>query len=122
MHSFKYIEINPGCDFGIIDIIGSILDIEKTSDMLYVFNNWMNFKDQLQRQFNVTTDTGAKMLTLPIQEVWNMRTDFNEEYQSFMMGGLVRLEQCHRHMMNAMNFARKWLGKDYATKSENPFE
>lgn len=113
LRSFKYIDVNHGCHFGIIDVIGSLLDLEKTADLKYCFNNWNNYVDRLHRQFTVSTISGAEMLTLPIEEVWNLRTEFIQEYDDFMHDAFGRLDQCHRLKLKAMNFARHWLGKQY---------
>ena len=53
-NNFKYININPGMHFGIIDIIASLLE----NDMVYadVIDDWITRKTLLKRQFTIIAD------------------------------------------------------------------
>ena len=53
--NIKYIDYYEGCQFGAIDIVGSILGLEEDVDFEYCFENWLLFKDRLKRQFSVRT-------------------------------------------------------------------
>lgn len=49
MRNFKFIDINKGCHFGIIDVIGSLLALDQGHDLEYCINNWMSYSERLYR-------------------------------------------------------------------------
>ena len=56
------------------------------------------------RQFNVVTQSDAELLTLPIDQLWNMKTEFIEAYEGLMGEAYDRLDICHRRKLNAIQY------------------
>lgn len=48
-NNIKYVDFNRGCVFGVVDILGSLLNFEDNMDLEYCFSNWIVYKDRLKR-------------------------------------------------------------------------
>ena len=62
-----FIDINVGAHFGIIDIVGSILQAKLDLD------SWINHKDLLQRQFTIMSLKQSEVLVLAVQDLNRMK-------------------------------------------------
>jgi hypothetical protein len=97
-YAFRYIQIEKGLYFGVIDIIGSIMKMFLDDPDGDYFEKWYDEVERLFHQFNVTTGPQTTdLLSLSIHTLWKMRTEFFEEYQMMFnidrMRGL--LHRCH---------------------------
>ena len=54
-HNLKYVDIDIGMHFGIIDIISSL--IERDMKIEEIIEDWYTRKDLLKRNFTVVTDS-----------------------------------------------------------------
>ena len=105
----KYVDFYEGCQFGAIDIVGSILGLEEDVDFEYAFENWILYKDRLKRQFSVRTQTEVEALTLSIQDLACMRSEFIEAYESIMKNAFERLDKSHRLKLAAIKYCEKYM-------------
>jgi len=65
----KYISVDDGDHFGLIDIIGSQFEIENDNNL----DNWYNNRHELRRHFTIQTSTDtADTLSLHIEDVYKM--------------------------------------------------
>lgn len=110
-NNIKYVDFNFGCVFGVVDILGSLLNFEDGMDLEYCFSNWIVYKDRLKRQFTVATQSHCELLTLSIQDLWNMKTEFIEAYESLMANSYDRLDRCHRLKLQAIKYCEKHMFK-----------
>ena len=76
---FKYIDIDIGMHFGVIDIIASLLsDDECLSELL---ENWITKKEKLKRHFTVVSVEQSDLLSLSIEGLSKMKFDFLDTYE-----------------------------------------
>ena len=81
MHEFQYIKISKGHYFGVIDIIGSILSFEVDCECGEFMETWYENVEHLTRQFNLATGAvQAELLTLSIEQVWKMKSEYFDQY------------------------------------------
>ena len=73
-----YIKINEGNHFGLVDIIGSML--ENNNDFSQI-NSWTNYRDKLRRQFTVMAVDQCEILSLNINNLARMQSEFLEYYE-----------------------------------------
>lgn len=107
MQNFKYIKIHQGYYFGAIDIVGSILSLQDEYEEGWFLDEWYEEFERIDRQFNVWT--GAKqvdLLTLSLKHVWDMKTEFNEEYLLF-----VNLDDKKKLLTRCHSLKRKAIDK-----------
>ena len=72
----KYINLKPGTNFGVEDIIGSIIKNDEVTD-----DDWMSHKDKLLRQFTIYGESDRQMyLALSITDINRMALEFAEVY------------------------------------------
>lgn len=83
----KFIDIPSGLDFGIEDIMGSILKDEFVKE-----EDWISQKERLIRQFTVMASRNTELLTLSIVDLHRMQLEFIEAYAKFIDTGYMRLE------------------------------
>jgi CRP-like cAMP-binding protein len=65
----KYVNINVGDHFGVIDIIGcqpKDLDISLVD---WIIHSWINYKSRLRRQFTVMASHAVEVLTVSIPDL-----------------------------------------------------
>lgn len=48
-NKFKYVAISPGSYFGVIDIVGSLLNMKDETEIEYALDNWRQYEDKLLR-------------------------------------------------------------------------
>jgi len=77
-NNIKYVNIDPGMHFGIIDIISCL--IEKDMKIDEIIEDWIARKDILKRQFTVRTDEETQLMTLSIKSLNSMKFEFQETY------------------------------------------
>lgn len=70
-----YISIKKGNHFGIIDIVGSCF----TQDI--PIEDWFSKRSLLLRQFSIMAETKSEVLCLSIQQLQQMKMEFNESYE-----------------------------------------
>lgn len=58
--------------------------MEDDVDFEYCFENWLLFKDRLKRQFSVRSQSECELLSLSIQDLSCMRSEFIEAYEHIM--------------------------------------
>mmetsp|Transcript_36132 Transcript_36132/g.55484 ORF Transcript_36132/g.55484 Transcript_36132/m.55484 type:complete len:216 (+) Transcript_36132:708-1355(+) len=99
--NIKYIDIHVGGYFGLIDIVGSIFsrDIQ--------FNDWIQYKDILRRQFSVMSQTNCDLLMLPIHDLNKMRWEFLEAYEGLFQNAYNRLNRALKVKLHAIKFCKK---------------
>ena len=78
-NNLKYINIDDGMHFGIIDIIASLLENEMV--LAEVIDDWITRKEILKRQFTVMADKETSLLTLSVQNLDRMKFEFLETYE-----------------------------------------
>lgn len=54
-NNFKYVKFTDKSHFGVIDIIGSMMEFADDHSVGHVVNNWILYKERLMRHFNVAT-------------------------------------------------------------------
>ena len=54
-NNFKYVNFTDRTHFGVIDIIGSMMEFAEDHSVDHVVNNWILYKERLMRHFNVAT-------------------------------------------------------------------
>ncbi len=99
--NIKYIDIHVGGYFGLIDIVGSIFsrDIQ--------FNDWIQYKDILRRQFSVMSQTNCDLLLLSIHDLNKMRWEFLEAYEALFQNAYNRLNRALKVKLHAIKFCKK---------------
>lgn len=78
--SVRYIDIVVGSQFGIIDIIGSLLQDEE--DNLDKLNDWIVHKHLLKRQFTTMATEDSQLLSLSLHDLNRMKHEFLEPYEN----------------------------------------
>ena len=71
---------------------------------------WHDYSERLTRQFTaVTGSQNVDILTLSISNVWNMKTEFYDEYQKFVNVEEKRLllNRCHSLKLKAIEYKEK---------------
>lgn len=77
----KYMSIRPGVDFGMEDLVGSIIQNESN-----IQDDWFSCKDQLIRQFTIICDSDkALLLSLSIGDLHRMQLEFVEMYEQLFL-------------------------------------
>lgn len=92
-NNFKYIDINTGHEFGMLDVIGSILqadDGEGVDDRLLEDLTYQ--RDKLKRQFTVMAFEETQVLLLSIQDLNRMRMEFVETYEEMLEAAKTPLQ------------------------------
>lgn len=117
--SIKFIDFPEGCVFGVIDIVGSLMSIDQEGfDYESALENWVQHKDKLKRQFSVHTQQECELLSLSIQDLYCMRSEFLEAYEALMNNSFFRLDRALRLKMQAMKYCDKFMFKDKAKALE----
>lgn len=91
-----FIEIYVGAHFGIVDIVGSILQAKLDLD------SWISNKDLLQRQFTVMSLKQSEVLVLATQDLNRMKQEFLEVYQKLFSDAYNRLRRSLTLKLKAM--------------------
>jgi hypothetical protein len=101
----KYVDVQPGSDFGMEDIVGSIIKHEEVQE------DWISHKDKLIRQFTVVGDTElkAEVLLLSINDLNRMQQEFMEAYEEMFMLSYKRLEGLLKHKITCFKKCEKLL-------------
>lgn len=84
----RYITINPGDHFGVIDILGSVSQHDEID-----LNNWYDKKSLLKRQFTIQAVEDTECLILSLQNYYQMQKEFTEMYDDFISQGTSRLKK-----------------------------
>ena len=93
----KYINIRVGDHFGVIDIVGSI-----THNSLD-FEDWMNRKDVIKRQFTIMSEVDkTEVLTLSINDLHRMKLEFYEQYETLFDDATIKLRRTWISKLRAM--------------------
>lgn len=112
----KYIDIPPGCTFGIIDIIGSILLMDEGEvdgdSFQEKYENWIYLKGRLKRQFSVKTQDNCELMTLSVEDLQRMKFEFCESYESLMSSAFFRLTRASKLKINATKYCDKYMFED----------
>ena len=105
-----YIEVEVGAHFGIIDIVGSILQSKQDLE------NWIGHKDLLQRQFTVMALCESESRCLMISDLNRMKQEFLEAYEKLFNDAYTRLRRALQLKLKAMNICDA-TDNDYRMKS-----
>ena len=89
--NLKYIDIDNGMHFGVIDIIASL--INEDDCLSEILDNWISKKEKLKRHFTILSDGSSHLLTLSIESLNRMKFDFLDTYETFFRDGLSRLKK-----------------------------
>lgn len=73
--NLMYLKLTPGLHFGVSCIVGSFMDEDN-----FDIETWIEFRDKLKRQFSVQCKDQCEMLTLSIQDLNIMKSNFREAY------------------------------------------
>lgn len=106
-NNFKYIDFNKGCFFGVVDIPGSCLRIQKKPDLQYCLENWYKLKDEMLRQFTVGTQSLVELLTLSLEDLYRMSFTYHVDYERLMKDSFDRLERIRKLSVIASDFCHK---------------
>jgi hypothetical protein len=71
-YNFKYIDLQKGCYFGLIDIIGSVFKLGQKEDL----DEWIKYKDQLVRLFTCMASTDCHIYGFKINNLQKMRYEY----------------------------------------------
>ena len=96
----KYIDIPFGEYFGVIDIVGSILQNEEGG--MNNLNEWILFKHILKRQFTVMANTKCDLLSFSITDLYKMKFEFMDAYEEMFNDGFNRLHKALRVKLQAI--------------------
>lgn len=96
--NLKYIDITPGNYFGIIDILGSML--QNGNPDLHLSNN----SDKLFRQFTVQTQKKTEVLTLSLDNLVMMDQEYPDAYNDLFHSAYMRLQRCHKIKLHAIKY------------------
>lgn len=99
----RYISINNGNYFGVIDIIGSLLQSENGYAKL---NEWVKYKDLIKRQFTIMATTQCELLTFSIADINKMKQEFLEAYETLFFDTFKRLCRTLKVKLNAMRICQ----------------
>jgi len=91
-----FIEIGVGSHFGLIDIVGSILQAQ------FDLESWILHKDVLQRQFTVMSLKDSEVMCLTVQDLNRMKQEFLEVYQKLFADAYTRLRRALTFKLKAM--------------------
>jgi len=91
-----FINIDVGAHFGIIDIVGSVLQSKFDMD------DWISHKDILKRQFTVMALRESEVLYLTIQDLYRMKNEFLEAYEKIFSDANTRLRRALTLKLKAM--------------------
>jgi len=69
--NIKYINVNKGNHFGLVDILGSIFKNEDID-----LEDWFLRKEKMKRHFTLMSDLRAEMLVLSIQDIHRLQVEF----------------------------------------------
>lgn len=100
-HNATYIEIKEGQHIGIIDIVHSVLQSN------YEIENWFLHKDLLQRHFTIMSLGVIETMTLSIQDLQRMKTEFHEAYQSMFKHAISRLKRAVKLKVQAIRICSR---------------
>ena len=118
LFNFKFVKINKGYYFGNIDIVGSIYSLSDEYEEGFFEEEWMEDVERLTRQFNVFTGAEkTEMLTLSIQDIWLLKTEYFEAYNKFINFDekLDMLKRCHNLKLKARNLQENKLNNNKIT-------
>lgn len=106
----KYIDINVGAHFGIIDIVASVL---KHKDGLEMLNDWVSHREILKRQFTCAAgNKHCELLQLSIFDLTRMKNEFLEAHESLFNDAYQRLYRTLRVKLKAMKLCQQVLGQE----------
>lgn len=105
-----YILINQGATFGVIDIVGSVLQNNHNME------EWMQYKDSLKHQFTTMATEHSEALNLNISDFWSMKQEFQETYKEFFDYTQITLRRCLTLMLKSMKICQE---KDLLMGNEN---
>jgi len=91
--NLKYININIGMHFGIIDIVASLRENEKITSVSEIVENWMSRKEKLKRHFTIVADDETHLLTLSTENLNRMKFDFLDNYEQLFRDALCRYKK-----------------------------
>lgn len=94
-----YIQIFEGSVFGVIDIIGSILQNESGFDML---NEWNKHRGLIKRQYTIMATRECELLSFSLVDLNRMKTEFIECYEDLFADGYQRLYRTLQVKLHAM--------------------
>lgn len=103
----KYVNINVGDHFGVIDIIGSQpkeLDIDLVN---WVLNDWLFYKTRIRRQFTVMACQQVEVLAVSIHDLQKMKTEFYDCYYQLLTQALDILRICIVKKLKSMRECRQ---------------
>jgi hypothetical protein len=83
----QYLLIEKGVEFGTEDIVGSILKNEQINE-----DDWLSQKEKIKRQFTVMSVSNSELLTLSINDINRMKSEFQEAYLKLIENSYSRLE------------------------------
>ena len=100
-----YIEVDEGQHFGVIDIVGSILQSD------YYVDSWFMHKDLLHRQFTMMALCRIETFKLSIQALHKMKLEFLEAYQKLFESSFIRLKGALKLKIEAMKICKEQMFK-----------
>lgn len=86
-NNVKYVYLDIGTYFGVIDIVYSIYtqDIE--------LDRWINSKDKMTRNFTCLADEDSTLLALNISDLSKMKNEFQDTYEQIFSGAYEQLQK-----------------------------
>lgn len=100
--NIKYIDIEQGKYFGIIDILGSLL-ANDTTDFAAGFQQ----KDLLKRQFTVQCQKSCDLLNLSLDNLQKMEKEFPDSYDDLFASSYNQLNRAHKIKLHAIKFCNQ---------------
>ena len=105
----KYIDIGKGSHFGVHDIIGYIYQSEDEID----FENWINQKERLTRQFTVMSETKSQLYSLSIVDLNRMKLEFLDSFEEIFTKSIDPLVISLVLKLRAIRQCQKTIDKVY---------
>ena len=94
----KYLHISQGSNFGMEDIVGSII---KNDDIDQ--DDWISRKDKMIRQFTIISSEQSTLLLFSVHDLNKMQVEFLELYESLFKESYIRLESILLIKLKSMN-------------------
>lgn len=90
----EYAKIGKGNIFGVIDIVGSAIDIfEADSKLEPNLQKWFDYENKLRRLFTVLCSESQQMFILTLSDLTRMKTEFEEHYFEIFNEKVDRLKK-----------------------------
>lgn len=104
----RYINLTDGHHFGIIDIVGSILQNDN-----FQFDDWVTHQDKIKRNFTVMATGDSDIMMLSLQDLNRMKLEFLEYYDNLIQDAYDQLQKALilklKGMQKCQDYLDNWI-------------